>query len=620
VEAGRADELPDELPVVAALRTLSIFGPDQGGAYREHFARIAAALGEDVPTRLGDSTRAWARSGLAGVRILTGNAGTGKTAVAEAFCREYGAQLPATDEPAEIAAGCLVVKDLSGLPGPAERLDAIRAALAVAVAGGQALVCANEGVLRDAVEGLQEEGAALSALLEAALRAGAAEGDGILMVNVNRQRPTASGLWDALVDYIARDGLWEPGCRGCPGDGAGCPMRENAAALRRPEVREALRTLVQLGAGEAVPTLREVLAILAWAVVGGAACQQVKERARDRGREGFTAEDAYFARALGHGLRGDAVERSPLLMGMRASGLGSMSDLQVDEWLRDTSSAPLEIRALAGAPDGGDEGPGPLTGTRSPLDRVSTAVGTMTFHALGETISTSEDVERVERCLDALVGHPPYDAPRQALWRQRVFFEQADALGGHAACCARLLEARHLADFLSLAAAVARGEDAVLELNTIVKGLNFLVCGFSSPTEGLVVPDQACLFARDPGSFRPARPSLVHSQVPLDALALNGPDRGLTAELVDVDHLDIELVALGNPDLALRIRPRLYEAIREGAAFQGPVGQGIAEMTDVRGFYGRLAAALPPSDTLRVADPLADPPALIALSLPHLAR
>lgn len=614
-------ERPDELPVVAALRTLSIFGPDQSGAYREHFARIAAALGDDVPTTLGDTTRAWARSGDTGIRILTGNAGTGKTAVAEAFCREYGAPLPSTDEPAEIQAGRLVVKDLSGLPGPAERLSAIRAALAMAAAGGQALVCANEGVLRDAIEGLGEEGAAISGLLEAALRLGAAEGDGgMLIINVNRQRPSAAGLWNALVDYVAREELWEPGCRDCPADGAGCPMRANAAALRRPQVREALRTLVQLGAGEAVPTLREVLAILAWAIVGGTSCQSVKERARDRGREGFTAEDAYFARALGYGLRGDAAERSPLLMGMRASGLGGMSDLQVDEWLRDTSSAPREIRVLAGVPDGGDDGLGPLAGTRSPLDRVSTAVGTMTFHTLGETISTSEDVERVERCLDALVGHPPYDAPRQALWRQRVFFEQADAVGGHAASCARLLEARHLADFLALAAAVARGDDAVLELNTIVKGLNFLVCGFSSPTEGLVVPDQACLFARDPGSFRPARPSLVHSQVRLDALALHGPDRGLIAEHVDVDHLDIELVALDQADLALRIRPRLYEAIREAASFQGPVGQGIAEMTDVRGFYGRLAAAQPPSETLRVADPSADPPALITLSLPHLAH
>lgn len=611
---------PDELPVVAALRTLSIFAADQGGAYREHFSAIAETLGADVPTRLGESTRAWARSGAAGARFLTGNAGTGKTAVAEAFCRELGAGLPRGDEPTEVAPGRWVVKDLSGLAEAEHRLDAVRAALAVAAGGGQALVCANEGVLRDAVEALEEDAApGIGGLLESALRAGAAEGGRVLIVNVNRQRPTAEGLWNSLVDYVAREDLWEPGCRECPADGAGCPMRSNAGALRQRDVREALRTLVRLGAGEAVPTMREILAIIAWALVGGGSCQEVKERARDRGREGFTAEDAYFARALGHGLRADAAERSPLLVGMRRSGLGAMSDLQVDAWLRDTSSAPPEIRALAGAPGAGEEGAAQLAGTRSPLDRVSTEVGAMTFHALGETISTSEDLGRVERCLDALVGHEPYEAPRQSLWRQRIFFEEPAALGGLAASCSRLLEARHLGDFLELAAAVARGDDAVLQLGEIVKGLNFLVCGFSSSTEGLIVPDQACLFARDPGSYRPARPSLVHGQIRADGLELRGPDRGLISEHVDIDHLDIELIALGQPDLALRIRPGLYEAIREAAAFEGPVGQGTAPMTDVRGFYGRLADALPPTDILRVADPSADPPSLVALSLPHFA-
>jgi hypothetical protein len=273
-------ERPEELPVVGALRTLSIFGPDQRGAYREHFARVAEVLGDDVPTRLGTATREWARAGLPRAYFLTGNAGTGKTAVAEAFCREHGAALPVTDEPAYIAPGCLVVKDLSGLPGPPERLDAVRAALTTVADDGQALVCANEGVLRDALEGLGEEGEALAETLERALREGAAQAEEIVVINVNRQRPTAPELWNALLDYVTREALWEPGCSGCPGEGPGCPMRANADALRKPDVREALRTLVQLGAGEAVPTLREVLAILAWAIVGGSSCRETKERAR----------------------------------------------------------------------------------------------------------------------------------------------------------------------------------------------------------------------------------------------------------------------------------------------------------------------------------------------------
>ncbi len=43
-------------------------------------------------------------------------------------------------------------------------------------------------------------------------------------------------------------------------------------------------------------------------------------------------------------------------------------------------------------------------------------------------------------------------------------------------------------------------------------------------------------------------------------------------------------------------------------------------MTDVRGFYGRLAAATVQERILRVADPSSTPPALITVSLPHFGR
>jgi hypothetical protein len=126
------------------------------------------------------------------------------------------------------------------------------------------------------------------------------------------------------------------------------------------------------------------------------------------------------------------------------------------------------------------------------------------------------------------------------------------------------------------------------------------------------------LFARDPGSFRPARPSFVQEQIPLEQLRLRGPDRGLVRELLDVDFVEVDLVVeAGGREHELRLRPRLYEAVRQAAAYRGPVGQGIAEMADVRGFYGALAQGPPPS-ALRVADPNADPPALIAVRMPYL--
>lgn len=609
---------PPDLPVVAALRALSVFTADQSGAYREHFAELAAVLGDDADTRLARHVTSWARSGQAGAVVLTGNAGTGKTAVAEAYCRALHTQLPADDAAVEVAPQRWVVKDLSGLPDAPARLEALQAVLAAARDGGQAMVCANEGVMRDALEAMDSP--EVSAALETALRHGAAEAAGVTVVNVNRQRPTADRLWGQLLDYVTREELWG-GCDQCPFEAAGCPMRSNAAALRRPDVREQLRSLVRLGTGEAVPTLREVLAILAWAIVGPHSCASVKEGARDLAKDAFTASSGYYTRVVGGGLTPEAVERSPLLSGMRRAGLGDVSDLEADGWLRDTSGASHAVRVLAGDPAVLPDGPersGGLAGSRSPLDRVRTKQGAMTFHALGEMVSTDEDPIRVEDGLDAMVnGDERENAPGQSLWRQRLYFEAAEELGGEAAAARRLLDYRYLPDLVALATKAAAGGDTVLERTELVRGLNFLVTGFASPHEGLVVPDPACLFARDPGAFRPARPSLVHSQVAVARLSLAVPDRGLVEQVLDVDHVDVELLVDGDPSLALRIRPRMYEAIREAAEFQGPVGQGVAEMNDLRGFYGRLAAAPASEEDLRVADPDSSPPNLVRIGLPY---
>lgn len=606
-----------ELPVVAALRSLSVFSADQAGAYREHFTDLGAALGDDVDTKLSRYVIKWGQSAEAGTVVLTGNAGTGKTAVAEAYCRAVGGDLPDEDALLEVAPGRWVAKDLSGLPDPNARARALRQSIG---SNRQSLVCANEGVLRDALEEIGDDGA--SETLERALRQGAATRPGVTVVNVNRQRPTSDGLWRQLLDYVSREELWS-GCVDCPFDNGGCPMRSNAERLRDDRVREQLRTLVRLGTGEAVPTLREVLAMLSWAIVGNYSCTAVKHRNRDLGNSAFTATDSYYNRVLGGGLRPGTAERSPLLTGMRRAGLGVVSDLEVDGWLRDASGAPRKVREIAGDPAATRPDlvlpgrlPG-LTGSISPLDRVRTNQGVMTFYALGEMVSTDEDPTRVDDGLCALVGNGASDAPAEMLWRRRVYFEASEEVGGTASSARRLLDFRYIADLIELARKAAANADIVIELKELVRGLNFLVTGFSSPNEGLIVPDPACLFARDPGSFRPARPSLVHGLVQLDNLSLQVPDRGLVDELVDVDHIEVELVADADEDLRLRITPRMYEAIREAADFQGPVGQGVAEMNDIRGFYGNLAARIEPDSSLKVADPDSTPPALVTISLPY---
>lgn len=625
--SGATATKADELPAVTALRGMSVFSADQAGAYREHFAELAAALGDDVETSLGAYLSRWAAEGTRGAVVLTGNAGTGKTAAAEAYARAAGAALPADDALVEIAPGRSVLKDLSGLPTHARASTLGRA---LEASDGQFLVCANEGVLRDALEELGNVTAA--ATLDEALRRGAARHDDITVVNVNRQRPTGDRLWMQLLDYLTREELWT-GCEGCPYGDGGCSMRSNAEQMRRTDVREQMRTLFRLGTGEAVPTLREVLAILSWAIVGRSSCEQVRGKFRDTGLHDATAVDGYFTRVLGGGMSGEAAERSPLLSGIRRAGLGEVSDLEVDGWLRDTNGAPDTVRLVAGDPTAQAQPTsastsGRLAGSQSPLDRVRTKQGEMTFHALGEMVSTDEDPTRVEDGLEALVSGDGVDnAAVQSLWRQRVFFEAADSLGGSAAAARRLLRFRYVGDLTELAAKTARGRDTVIELNELVRGLNFLVTGFASPNEGLVVPDPACLFARDPGAFRPARPSLVHSLVPLSKLSLHVPDVGLVESLLDVDHVDVELVADHDEDLALRVRPRMYEAIREAAEFGGPVGQGVAEMNDLRGFYGRLAVHLAGDstdpdgdDALRVADPESHPPALVKITLPHFVE
>ena len=622
VADGAAVALPGELPVVAALRKLSVFSADQAGAYREHFAQIAGALGEDARTKLSIYISRWADSGKPGAVILTGNAGTGKTAVAEAYCRAVGASLPEQDTLQIVAEGRRVVKDLSGVPDPASRAECLSVALQID--GQQTLVCANEGVLRDALADRPVTRA--SALLEEALRHGAAEGDGTVIINLNRQRPTGPQLWDQLLDYVSREEIWS-GCADCPFDVGGCPMRINAQQMRRPDVREQLRTLVRLGTGEAVPTLREVLAVLSWAIVGGQDCHSVKDAFRDRGASAHHSVHGYFSRVLGGGLLPASAERSPLLTGMRRAGLGSVSDLEVDGWLRDANGAPGTVRALAGDPDAtrpdvDQQGKtGPLAGSVSPLDRVSTTQREMTFFALGEMVSTDEDTERVSDGLTALVrGDGSLGSAAEVLWRQRVYFEAPNELGGPQEAARRLLDYGHIVELLALAEVAARDGDTILAVTDLIRGLNFLVTGFASPSDGLIVPDPACLFARDPGSFRPARPALVHSTVRPEELRLQVVDRGLVREVLDVDDVDVELVVAGQDDLVLRITPRMYEAIREAADFQGPVGQGVAEMNDLRGFYGRLAAYLHTDRSLRVADPDSNPPALVTISLPHFTK
>lgn len=238
-------------PTVAALNSLQIYDPDQAAAYREHAKGVQAVLGADFPTRLSEWVREWAHTGGPGAVILTGNAGTGKTAAAEAYCEAAGSELPLEPAEVELAPQRFLVKDLSDFGALDDRAAILEHAWEIGTGDENAmtLIAANEGMLRNSLRRIDKPFAAQMLLdLDRAMAEGAAAVDGVFVVNVNRQRPTSKKLWTSIVDYMANEDKWSV-CiaRECPARDV-CPMRLNAAAWREPHVSEAGRSLMRTAA------------------------------------------------------------------------------------------------------------------------------------------------------------------------------------------------------------------------------------------------------------------------------------------------------------------------------------------------------------------------------------
>jgi hypothetical protein len=560
---------------------------------------VREVLGPDVPTKIGAFISDWSTDSTPGVVILTGNAGTGKTALAELYCRAVGVDLPRADELIEIAPDRFVIKDLSGVTRPEDRREAVRLAADVRAGTREAkfLLCANEGLLRAAITDAATS--ELEALLDSGLASGAVREHRATLVNMNRQRWTSRDIWDRLMSYLTREELWQP-CEGC-GGADWCPIASNARAMREPGVRESARWLVQFAAGGGVATLRELLAVLAHAVTGGLTCEEVIKRHESRD-DAFFADTAYFNLFFGAGLSASRAERSPLLQGIRESGVGNGTDLEVDSWLRDAGDAPREVRALAG-------GEGAPTHAR-----LQTKVGPMSFDRLGETIGLSDDRAAVEACLDDLAGGRNF----LSLWRRRVFFEAAPFIRGRAGAFTRMSRFSYFDDLLNLAEALRTGRQTAEDRQRIVKGLNYLAAGFHAFAGHLVVPDAASLVARNPGSFRRPAPSLVHSEIPVEFVALRPEDSDELRQTLDADDVRVVLsVRVDDDFVELVLTPRLYQAIRESADYRSPVGRDIPEMTELESFYANLSTVRS-ADTIKIVDPERE--AIRAITLPEISR
>lgn len=569
-------------PVVEAINALSIFGPRQAGAYREHADEVRGVLGPDIETKVREYVTGWAGGGLPGILILTGNAGTGKTALVEAYCETVGAARPTEDSLLEVRPEKFVVKDFSGMKR-SERGRVIKLSREIRTGRStQLFVCANEGVLREAL--LESADPELEELLDGALESGASRtnGDGgVVIVNMNRQRWTGEEMWGPLLDYFVREELWEK-CEACASAGA-CPIQANAAGLRQPGPREAARRLTQFASGGSVSTLRELLSILSYAITGGLSCEEVGAQLQP-----FDAGHGYFNLFVGEGLSRERLERSPLIQEMRSAELGSISDVEVDGWLRDPKWAPLEISALADP------------GEPTPHSTVNTLIGPLSFQEFGETISISDDPKKVEDCMhDYVDGHRILE-----LWRRRVFFGAHGALGGWQASFVRLTNQAAFGELVDLASALRRGGDTNDARRSIILGLNYLTSGFGKFGGTLVVPDPGSLSARNPGTFRRPEPSIVHSKVRVEKIALEAEDGPDLVEVLDTDDVRVLLKAkdqLG-AESRLLVTPRLFEMVLRSGRFRSPAGSDLPEINELMSFYAALSSAAV-EGPLEIVDP-----------------
>ena len=302
----------------------------------------------------------------------------------------------------------------------------------------KALVSANEGVLRDAVEDLADEHPELAAILSDALIGGASRNQLITIVNVNRQRLTAPELWEKILDYLSAAPLWE-GCDKCPQseEGVSPPGVRSEQMQRRCSGVTCVTSCdcwcSSLAAKPFPPCekcsqcWRMGSAAMPQATLETLACGVASKSYPEPGTEArmpsphpllisIRCSDSVWVRKCR--------ERSALLSALSGLGAGAVSDLEVDDWLRDAAQADPDVRRLAGAPSGEDDAA--LSGTRSNLDRVRTAAGEMTFYRLGETVSISEDQERVAAGIRTLVAG---EIAAQEMWRRRIPLRAPPRLG-----------------------------------------------------------------------------------------------------------------------------------------------------------------------------------------------
>jgi hypothetical protein len=577
-------------PIVQALNSLSVLDAHQGAAYREHSAAARAVLGEDISTKAMGLVADWSSKRTEGVLILTGNAGTGKTALAEIFCAATGVEAPKRDGLVEFRdPAVLVCKDLSGV-GPRKRKAVIGRAAAIASGSpGLMLLCANEGVLRP----LTEDEPALTKAVDDALVGvlGRDISDRTLVVNMNRQRWTGETVWVRLLDYVSAQERWAA-CEGCPAV-EHCPMRRNAESLSSKDTREVLRQVLRLASSEEVAPLREILSILAYGITGGKTCHQVIDRYDRSGSQAFTAEEGYFHLLLGGGLPREKVDAIPVLRALTDLGIGDTADLEVDAWLREARShrTPDSVRLAGEGPEGVDV-----------LSQVAVGNQVITFADVGELITIDPDQDRVNEALADMLGRSGRTGYLQ-LWRRRLLFEAVDSLGGIGPALGRLSQMRTFDTLLTAVEQVEAEEEPGTLRNSLVKGLNYLGCGMAAVGGYMYLPDSGVTAARDLGSLLPAPPLVVATALPVERVHL----RRRTFEFgddLDTDEIELLLVACApgaDAEVTLRLTPSLFNVLMLAAEFRTPAGPDAPDLAAIELFYSQLGRDAAQPEKIQIA-------------------
>lgn len=289
--------------------------------------------------------------------VLTGDAGHGKTSLCASLLMDLGASsveaaaaLEAagkygTEPVGETLSGrpVYMLKDLSDFSAGvgAGRL----LALLTPPEDGVAIVCANEGQLRNCVF---EDKSRRAQVVVDTLRAGIARGriassDGaVVVINLNYQSVAPDREGEGLVDWAVRNWgadkrSWQI-CKRCDARET-CPIFANHESLsdasNGPSRRRAIRDLFSAAERTgAVVTARQALSTLAYAITGGLTCDDVHRRyGNSRADTSWQYPYQYHQALFGDRLTPQQRQQVPTIPSLRRLDPGKVSRRQVDDLL-----------------------------------------------------------------------------------------------------------------------------------------------------------------------------------------------------------------------------------------------------------------------------------------------